>query len=138
MLQQLLTERFRLVLHREEKEVPVMVLTAGKQPLALQRSADQEGEMQPAALANGVMLLNATMDDFAQVLSGPLRAPVLDRTGLEGRYDLQLDTRGSPDPDEQLSILVDFLHSKGLELKRAKEKCGFLVVDSAEQKPIQN
>jgi uncharacterized protein (TIGR03435 family) len=42
MLQQLLADRFKLVLHREHKEVPVMLLTATKKPSPLKLSADQE------------------------------------------------------------------------------------------------
>jgi uncharacterized protein (TIGR03435 family) len=137
MLQQLLAERFRLALHHDYKEVPVMFLAA-KASSALKLSADQETEMHPAPSARGLTLLNSTMDDLAQVLSGPLHLPIVNRTGLAGRYDLTFDLPPSPDPNEQFSVFLAALHDLGLELKRGSDKIEFVVVDSAERNPTGN
>jgi uncharacterized protein (TIGR03435 family) len=37
------------------------------------------------------MLTNATLDQFANAVSDWVREPVLNKTGLDGKYDLRLD-----------------------------------------------
>jgi uncharacterized protein (TIGR03435 family) len=138
MLHQLLADRFKLLLHREHKEVPVMLLTATKKPSPLKLSADQEIETHIAQSARGLTLLNSTMDDVPQFVSGPMRLPVVNKTGLAGRYDLTFDLPPSPDPNEQFSVFLAALHDLGLDLKRERDDVEFVVVDSAERQPSAN
>lgn len=110
MLQALLTERFSLAFHKEERPLPSHVLTApkGKQKL---KEADGSGDTgcramlnqprpadvaagAPPALTASYTCRNMTMAAFASGLTGMLLAqqyignnPVEDKTGLEGKWD---------------------------------------------------
>jgi uncharacterized protein (TIGR03435 family) len=97
MLRALLTERFKLNFHRQEKEFSIYVLEVEKGGLKLKESTAQASD--PAQLISTVYpqhlhlpARNATMGDFAALLQrAVLDRPVVDRTGLTGRYDFDLD-----------------------------------------------
>jgi uncharacterized protein (TIGR03435 family) len=101
MLRRLLADRFQLTFHRDEKEMRVYTLTVAKGGSKL-----KESTLSPDASPQGppplifVVLPQlirlparyATMDEFASVLQrATLELPVLDRTGLSGRYDFDLE-----------------------------------------------
>lgn len=139
MLQKLLAERFKLVLHSESKEMPVLVLTAVKPTAELKPSADQNAESHAMPGPNfSLQFQNTTISELAEVLSGPLQIPVLDRSGLQGRFDFTLKTPNGPREDMQ-SILSEALRQQfGLKLEKQKVAVDLLIVDSAEKKPVQN
>jgi len=97
MLQTLLTDRFKLSFHREPREFSVYALEIAKGGPKLTASTAPQGEA--AALISTVYpdhihlpAKNATMSDFASLLQRALLdRPVVDRTGLSGRYDFNLD-----------------------------------------------
>lgn len=85
--------------------------------------------------------------EFTDFLSGPLDMPVVDHTGLTGKYDFTLDfTPYLPDPAKNMdgtrpdttSILKAALHDElGLNMEAGKAPVDVLVVDHVE-KPSQN
>jgi uncharacterized protein (TIGR03435 family) len=87
MLRPLLAERLRLAFHRDTKELPVYALVVAK--------GAKLKTYQGAEVARlGVIRLgrNVNMADFAKYrtrLGNDL--PVIDKTGLTGNYDLDLD-----------------------------------------------
>jgi uncharacterized protein (TIGR03435 family) len=97
MLRALLTERFKLNFHRQEKEFSIYVLEVGKGGPKLKESTAPASD--PAQLISTVYpqhlhlpAKNATMGDFAALLQrAVLDRPVVDKTGLMGRYDFDLD-----------------------------------------------
>jgi uncharacterized protein (TIGR03435 family) len=97
MLRTLLTDRFRLGFHREEKEFSIYVLEVAKGEPKLKLSAAPASD--PPQLISTVYpdhlhlpARNATMDDFASLLQRALLdRPVVNKTGLTGRYDFDLD-----------------------------------------------
>jgi uncharacterized protein (TIGR03435 family) len=94
--------------------------------------------------ANGTVAKSTTMKEFGDMLSGPLQTPVVDMTGLKGRYDFTLDfTNYLPDdmktmrPDAT-SVLMSALPGElGLKLEARKEMVEVMVVDHVE-KPSEN
>jgi len=93
LVQKLLADRFKLVFHREQQELSIYSLVVGpKGPTLTKSSADPNGL--PSLLFRGLGSLpasNATMADFATVMqTAVLDRPVVDRTGLTGRYDFTL------------------------------------------------
>ena len=96
MLQQLLAERFTLVLHKDTKPVPGYVLTTGKGPHKMKEANGAGSGCGPAPQPQpqqGPPMLTGTckgvaMDAFAQLLrglGGPyITSPVTDKTGLKG------------------------------------------------------
>jgi uncharacterized protein (TIGR03435 family) len=92
MLQKFLADRFKLAFHREKKELPVYVLSVGKTGPKLTKG-DPNGI---PSLSFGVLgtlhATNATMADFTQMMQAiALDRPVVDQTGLEGRFDFDLN-----------------------------------------------
>ncbi len=97
MLRTLLADRFKLSFHREEKEFSIYALGVDKGGPKLKESAAPASD--PVQLISTVYpqrihlpAKNATMSDFASLLQRALLdRPVVDRTGLTGRYDFDLD-----------------------------------------------
>lgn len=87
----------------------------------------------------------APLSQLVDPLSSMLRAPVVDLTGLKGRYDVTLDIakyipeRGSTEAIDPVTILTRGLHDElGLKLKPRKLPIEFLIVDHAEKIPVEN
>lgn len=107
MLQAMLADRFKLVVHHEVKQMPVYVLMVGKNGSKLHESeaaAPEEniplGPQPPdgpqarhSIRMNGRGSLSAVaqnLDMFADLLSRLAGRPVLNQTGLKGDYDFTL------------------------------------------------
>jgi len=103
MLRQLLTDRFRLTYHVEKKIHPIYVLSVAKGGLKLDLSKTPP-DQSPAlistlvpATSGGIdhVLLpgrNATVRQLASMLQrAVLDRPVVDDTGINGRYDFDLE-----------------------------------------------
>jgi uncharacterized protein (TIGR03435 family) len=162
MLQALLEDRFKLMLHRETRQLPVYELTALKNGLKLQPT--KEGSCAPFSSdspplpatadtprvpfcgprtgRNGVnWVLNGqgvVMEAFAGILSFHLNKTVLDRTGLTGSYDVHLEwavDELAPVPDDLSgeSLFTALREQLGLRLESAKGPVEVLVIDHAER-----
>jgi uncharacterized protein (TIGR03435 family) len=147
MLQSLLGDRFKLTFHRQMKELSGYALVPGKGPNklhAIQGEAGGEGSMVGGGLIfEGHQM---PMSRLADILSGVMRAPVLDMTGLDGHYDFKLDMRpyitpaqpGDP-PMDLMGIAIAAVHSElGLKLESRKANLEVVVVDRAEKVPTEN
>ena len=93
LVQKLLADRFKLTFHREQQELSIYALVLGpKGPTLTKSSGDPNGL--PSLFFRGLGSLpaiNASMTDFATVMqTAVLDRPVVDRTGLNGRYDFTL------------------------------------------------
>jgi len=96
MLRNLLAERFSLAFHREQKEFSIYELEVARGGSKLKASTAAPDE--PAALISTVypqhILLparNASMGEFTSLLQrAVLDRPVVDKTGLSGKYDFDL------------------------------------------------
>jgi uncharacterized protein (TIGR03435 family) len=139
MLQKLLAERFKLALHSESREMAVLLLTAAKPASGLKPSADQnaEGRISPGP-DGSVQFLNSTISELAEMLSGPLQTPILDRTGLEGRFDFTLRNPPGSREDVFATVSEALRQQFGLKLERQKVAVDLLIVDSAQRKPVEN
>jgi uncharacterized protein (TIGR03435 family) len=153
LIQKLLADRFGLKFHREKRELSVYAIVVGKTGAKLTKSEfDPKGD--PTMLTVGPTSLyakNATMADFAGFLQrGTLDRPVLDQTGLSGRYDFGLQWRpevplggignNSPAPsdnDTHLDIYTSIQQQLGLRLEATKTPTEVIVVDHLE-KPSEN
>ena len=143
MLQGLLTERFQLKLHREERQAAYLALAQGKKGLkieALDASA-------PAVMNNTFHLghidsKGVYMSMLATVLSRFMRQPVLDMTGLKGRYVVKLDwVPDTVEPEKApvgATIYTALQEQLGLKLESRKGLIEVLVVDHAERVPVSN
>ncbi|HEY1335880.1 MAG TPA: TIGR03435 family protein [Bryobacteraceae bacterium] len=148
MLQGLLTERFKLALHREQRESQVYVLSTGKSGPRLE-AAKGEGPGKMSVSDGALVFHDTSMPELAERLSGGLLRmdrPVVNTTDLEGRFDFRLQMaennlelkksmeRGDRDP----SFIAGLLDPLGLKLQPAKKPMEFLVIDRAEKIPSEN
>jgi uncharacterized protein (TIGR03435 family) len=148
MLQTLLTERFKLRLHSEQKVLPTYALVAARNGPKFHESKT-EGEPAVKLSKLGVTAERTPMAQFADLLAGPLRNPVVDRTGLTGRYDFMLDLAAFPafgkkdkgrDPnDDLISFVSSALQEQlGLKLEGRRGPAEILIIDHAEKIPTEN
>ena len=93
MLQALLAERFKLTLHRETKELPAYLLVAAKGGIKFHESQTSDGEpiVNPDKASMTVEVKGVTATQFVEMLSNFLHAPVINNTGLAGRYDAKIN-----------------------------------------------
>jgi uncharacterized protein (TIGR03435 family) len=152
MIQKLLADRFKLSFHWATKEVSIYALTVAKGGPKLTVSAgDPQGPPNLAMPARGRFRgRNATMADFAGSLRGVLDRPVVDKTGISGRYDLALNwtvddfqpsrLAGFPAPSDRTEVpdlFTAIQEQLGLKLESAKGSVEVMVIDHAE-KPSEN
>lgn len=147
MLQSLLADRFGLSFHREPKEMKAILLTVANGGAKLTPTATPDAKPFRANSANGTIAKAMPIGEFADFLSGPLEMPVVNQTGLTGKYDFTIDfTPYLPDPAKNMdgtrpdttAILKAALHDElGLKMTSGKAQIDVLVVDHVE-KPSQN
>ena len=94
MMQTLLADRFQLKLHREMKEFPAYELAIAKNGHKLKAASDDPKAQ--AAWTSGPRVekysgRKTSMADLAFLLKTQAGRPVIDKTGLTGRYDFELE-----------------------------------------------
>lgn len=127
MLRTLLADRFKLVVRRETRQLPMFAVVLARPDgrlgpqlrastvdcAALFAAAKARGE-QPPPTTNGrptcgtrtqrgnMMTTGTSMADFARNIAPSTGRPVVDKTGLKGSYDIDLTwtpDQGPPNPD---------------------------------------
>lgn len=182
MLQTLLAERFELKVHRETREMPVYALVTTKNGLRLkpapkdrdcvgQTRSDHRYELGERNLAGacrafipgdgGMNGISVSMSDLAEILANWAGRAVIDKTDVDGLFDLKLprvipanaltlninatgrgggpatpgaEGRFSP---ESLPTIFTAIEQFGLKLEAAKGPVDVLVIDNI-QKPTDN
>lgn len=143
MLRTLLEQRFGLKTHSEHKEVPVYELTLAKGGPKFQESTT---EGPPLFSGHGGILIaqRVTMKDLAEKISEPLGRPVIDATGLTGRYDIHIDATAYMAPSgngpmDVTALLFNALQQQlGVKLESRKDSPEILVIDSVSKTPTDN
>ncbi|HEY6343333.1 MAG TPA: TIGR03435 family protein [Bryobacteraceae bacterium] len=158
MLRSLLTERFHLSFHRENKTMQIYALEVAKGGLKM-----KETPKDPAAVVTGqgrcersfaeregatlaAVCTRMTSAEIAQQLQalapGYFRdGPVIDLTGLNTLYDFKLEwitaveaRNGSPGP-----TMMDAVQEQlGLKLERRRQPVEVLVIDKLDRTPTEN
>jgi uncharacterized protein (TIGR03435 family) len=170
MLQAALADRTKLVVHTETKILPTYVLVVAESGSKLQPAPAEDtnesgnSEFGPRMI-NGVRLkindkpdsahvmdLEAhgmSADDLAGHLARELGQPVINKTGLAGRYNFQLHfTKNAAQPasddastdgaaSDSPSLLTAVQEQLGLKLESQKNPAEVLVIDHIE-KPTEN
>jgi uncharacterized protein (TIGR03435 family) len=180
MVQALLADRFKLVVHTETRELPVYALVLaradGRLGPAMRptvdcdalRAAQQKGEAPTPPRAQGAtgqcrtaMMFGptsrlesggVTTAQLVSNLSQSTGRPVLDRTGLNGFYELKLEFAAEPGamtafgpagapasaaPVDAPSLFSAIQDQLGLKLEPRREPMDVLVIERAEQ-PTEN
>ena len=137
MLRQLLADRFKLSVHREPKEVQGYSLQVAKGGAKLEASKGIQSR--GAILKGGLRGYDIPLDTLAGMLSTPLGRPVVNETGLEGKFDISLDYAIDGAADSTLPSIFTALQERlGLKLIPQKVRIETLVIDHAERIPSEN
>lgn len=150
MLQTLLTERFKLKMHRTPQESQGYILGLGKGGLKImQSSGDEEPPwLTPNARVQVTIKGRSSLNRFAQILTrvsaifsaSHETQPVVDKTELTGRYEYEFvlpdlsvqGGRGAYQPDgSQISKALE--EQLGLRLQAEKVAVETLVIDQIER-----
>ena len=164
MLQALLADRFKLRVHTESRDVPMFSLSVAKSGGKLKPS-EKEGcrggdvpslylqYPRPGPGSNCINSFNRNLFDtfrrldgqaisiqaFCDLLQGALRQPVIDRTGISGKFDFHIVFAGDLTPaslDQLYRPLREVLEKQlGLRLDPSTGPLEFFVIDQVE-KPI--
>jgi len=163
MLRALLEDRFKLKVHREPRELPAYELVVVRPGAAGLRKSDVDCDALFAAgqvtrpeagirprcgVSNGPvgptgdtgLIAGAfSMSQFAQFLQRVGR-PVIDKTGLTGRYDFDLafaplgsSPADAPSDPARPSFLIALEEQLGLKLQSTNGPLDVIVIDSIEQ-----
>jgi uncharacterized protein (TIGR03435 family) len=147
MLQNLLIERFGLKIYHDKRESRAYQLLISRQGAKLKPhvegppvEAKSTGEK---ALVGYHYRTQATLADFAKVIENQLQKPVVDATGLAGKYDFDLSwSDGDLDAAEQsrsdLPTLLSAIRSLGLEIDSRKEQIDVIVIDDIAKSPTKD
>jgi uncharacterized protein (TIGR03435 family) len=155
MLQGLLADRFKLVVHKDTKPLAGYALTVGKGKPKVKESETSgspgcQGKPEPAPPAQVLYVVvtcrGMTMETFAQNLRGMggpyFNNPVVDQTGLKGSWDI--DLKFTPRQllanigSDAISIFDAVDSQLGMKLDLQKIPTPVIVVDSVNQKPSDN
>jgi len=146
----LLADRFQLVVHRETKEMPIYALLQGKGGSKLQ-SAKEAGGNVGLRMQRGVLTgMSAPVENLATAMADTVGRPVIDKTGLEGKFDWKLEWTPDPGPQEPgpstekqtasappdlsgPSIFTAIQEQLGLKLESQKGPAPVLIIDRAER-----
>jgi len=139
MLRTLLAERFGLKVHRESGTVNGFNLTVDKGGSKI-KSSEATG-IGFRVMGSDRIQGSGDMEMLASTLRGTLRAPVEDRTGIAGSYDIDLkwtpDETAAPAGEPSVPIFAAIRQQLGLSLETTKVAVDKLVIDRVER-PMEN
>jgi uncharacterized protein (TIGR03435 family) len=173
MLQNLLLDRFKMTLHRETRTATAYELTVVKKGPKLREfvenapapadgklsTTEKDGfvRIRPSprplefVVGGGISRVwggGETVSELVSYVSSVLKAPVVDKTGLTGKYDYNLEYSGSPlnaasaATDNSADSAPDFVAAVrdqlGLKLESKKGQIDMLVIDHIEKTPTAN
>jgi uncharacterized protein (TIGR03435 family) len=155
MFQQLLADRFQLAVHWETRDLPIYALVVQKKGPSLHPSKEPDGQSGTSSndgqfTAQGLTLAQLA-DALTRELSRELGRAVIDKTGIQGRYDFALKwtqetgaplmnnaaDASAPPPDTGPSIFTAIQEQLGLKLESSKGPVHVLVIDHVEM-PSEN
>jgi uncharacterized protein (TIGR03435 family) len=143
LLQALLRDRFHLEVHRETKEMTAFDLIIGKSGIKLSLFDPAHPPETPPNTGGTLLIGVGSIDQLSDMLAASAGNPVVNRTGLDGRYvyivnytplSSQPATSDSGPPD----LFTAVQQQTGLRLEARKQPVEILVVDRAERVPGEN
>jgi uncharacterized protein (TIGR03435 family) len=155
LIQNALTERFKLTFHHGQRELSVYALTVGKGGPKMTVTADKVSDHRSFLFRRlgELTVSNSTMKDFCDGMQAAVMdKPMVDHTGLTDRYDFQLSWTAdesqfaqmgatvpppTDDPKAPPSLYTALQEQLGLKLDPVKAAADVFVIDRVE-KPSAN
>jgi uncharacterized protein (TIGR03435 family) len=141
MLQRLLAERFGVVLRRETKTMPVYAITIGKEGSKLKMLTENGPKAISSSGSQATLRMSSpgtTMARFASALSNNLDRPVIDRTGIDGTFALNIAFARQGASDSDAPSVFSALQALGLRLEAVQAPIDIIKVDRGNQTPTPN
>jgi len=145
LLQNLIKDRFHAEVHLETKEMLAYEMTVTKDGLKIQPFEAEHPPVTPQNRGGSLLIGVATMPQIADALARAAERPVVEKTGIAGRYSYILSftpfSARAPDSRADLAppdLFTAVQQQLGLKLESKKEPIEILVVDRAERVPIEN
>jgi uncharacterized protein (TIGR03435 family) len=143
MLEAMFRERCKILVHRETKESSVSFLTVSKGGPKFKETNPDEAHAGVTLPGGGIAVPDqsgmkmygismATIAAFLTQMGGGSGAAIVDKTGLTGKYDVEMRMREgtASDREAMVSIMLDEL---GLKLESGKAPLEKLVIDHMER-----
>ena len=157
MIQKLLGDRFQLKFHFEKRDLPVYAIGIAKTGAKLIQSQDDPKGIPSWGFGRTpsgtrITFRNAPLSQVTAVLQNSMDKPVVDQSGLSGRYDFTVTFTPDPaqaaliggppppaadNPDAAPDLFTAFQQQLGLKLESTKAPVDVMVIDKVE-KPSEN
>lgn len=145
MLQKLLADRFGLKFHRDQRELSVFAIQIAKGGPKLKPAANPNAEADQEGNGHGTEQTNtytsASITDFIMGEQFFLDRPLVDQTGLTGKYDFAIhytyDEIHATDPNAPPSLFTAVQEQLGLKFEPTKASTTVFVIDHVER-PSEN
>ena len=155
MCQTLLQDRFKMRLHRETREMEVLALIRPKSGHKMKVSEVEGPVRNRVDPVRGPIVEGATLGALMTEMSRETTVPIIDQTGLKGRFDFTFDPqkhveamraqwlsgvdRPASENEARLIMLQMIIEKElGLKLERRKASVEVMVIDAAEKTPVEN
>lgn len=137
MLQSLLEERFHLLARREQEERPIFALLIDKGGLKMKLYDDKTA--QSPAREGRILFMARHMPDLCERLGKVTGRPVIDKTGLNGDYLIELTYPPLGATDADLSTIFSAVRDQlGLKLESQRGVVDTLKIVSIDKVPTGN
>ncbi len=147
MLQNLLAERFKMIVRVDNRRERIYALVGGKSP-RLKQSKETESSLSFNPQGH-VEFMGYTLAGFAEFLTTILDRSVIDSTGLQGRFDIAADLdlgrlklkppdTASQDAADPLPSVFTAVQDLGLKLEVREATVKHMIIDKAEKIPTPN
>ena len=143
MYRKLLEERFGMKMHRDKRNMGAYVLTVAKGGPKLSKSVDQEAMSDTTGLEwnsqrRVLRVTSTTMAEFVQSMNFSMEKPLVDQTGLTGKWDFLLKWRpdtapDTGDPNALPGLFTAIQEQVGLKLEGTTAPVEVLVMDKVER-----
>jgi uncharacterized protein (TIGR03435 family) len=155
LFQSVLTERFKLTFHHDQKELSVYALEVGKSGPRLTETIHNPNDPKNFLFRKlgALMVTNSSMKDFCDGMQAAVMdKPVVDHTGLTARYDFTLNwtpdesqfegmgmkvPTATDDPNAPPVLSTAMQEQLGLKFEATKASADVFVIDHVE-KPSAN
>ncbi len=154
MMRTLLADRFKLTTRRETRLMDAMALTqakSGNNKMAPSKLEEARNRQDPVL---GTVLEGVALSEMAENLSHDLAMPVVDMTGLKGRFDFAFNVQKyvtalrsrlageahpPSEPELRVTLMQDIVAGElGLRLEPRRVPVEVLVIDHVEKAPAEN
>ena len=145
MVQTLLSDRFKLKIHHERKELTAYVVSVGKTAPKLFPPKEEETHALKFAAQLGpnqkpvsyrVIATRYTLTQLTDIFARQMGSVIVNQTGLDGEYDFTLDLtpdESRPSPVDPTLLITAMREQLELTLKSQKVPVDVLVIDGAEK-----